>query len=86
MFSRTFKSLSNVLLKIELHGSRTSYAFASTQTNALEDTKGTATFDFSKFKLHRLEEGPATTGKLSRSEALRIYRQVVVAVVVSSLD
>jgi len=67
--------MSNALLKFEIQ--RTSYAFASTQTNALEDTKGTATFDFSKFKLHRLEEGPATTGKLSRSEALRIYRQMV---------
>jgi len=77
--------MSNSLLKCEPHASRieslvprTGYAFASTETDVQDDPKGpTATFDMSKFKLHRLEEGPATIAKLSRNEALKIYKQMV---------
>merc|ERR1711971_53664 len=34
-----------------------------------------ATFDYHPFKLHQLDEGPATTTSISRDEALRIYRE-----------
>ena len=36
-----------------------------------------ATFDYSSFKLHRLDEGPATTTSLTREEALRLYKEMV---------
>merc|ERR1711910_91980 len=36
-----------------------------------------ATFDYHPFKLHQLDEGPATTTTLTRDEALRIYREMV---------
>jgi len=36
-----------------------------------------ATFDYHPFKLHQLDEGPATTTSISRDEALRIYREMV---------
>jgi len=37
-----------------------------------------ATFDWNPYKLHKLEEGPATSCTLTRDEALRIYREMVV--------
>merc|ERR1711971_295398 len=36
-----------------------------------------ATFDYHPFKLHQLDEGPATTTSISRDEALRIYHEMV---------
>merc|ERR1711963_133690 len=36
-----------------------------------------ATFDYHPYKLHRLDEGPATTTTITRDEALRIYREMV---------
>ena len=36
-----------------------------------------ATFDYHPFKLHQLDEGPATTTSITRDEALRIYREMV---------
>merc|ERR1712061_786397 len=36
-----------------------------------------ATFDYRSFKLHQLDEGPATTTSITRDEALRIYREMV---------
>merc|ERR1711970_779502 len=36
-----------------------------------------ATFDYHPFKLHQLDEGPATTTTITRYEALRIYREMV---------
>ena len=36
-----------------------------------------ATFDYTSFKLHRLDEGPATTTSLTREEALRLYKEMV---------
>ena len=36
-----------------------------------------ATFDYHPFKLHQLDEGPATTTPITRDEALRIYREMV---------
>jgi len=36
-----------------------------------------ASFDFSSFKLHRLDEGPATSTTLMRDEALRLYKEMV---------
>merc|ERR1711884_610246 len=36
-----------------------------------------ATFDYHPFKLHQLDEGPATTTTITRDEALRIYREMV---------
>jgi len=36
-----------------------------------------ATFDYHPFKLHRLDEGPATTTTLTRDEGLRLYREMV---------
>jgi len=36
-----------------------------------------ATFDYHPYKLHRLEEGPATSTTLTRDEALRIYHEMV---------
>ena len=36
-----------------------------------------ASFDFSSFKLHRLDEGPATSTTLTRDEALRLYKEMV---------
>merc|ERR1711887_57991 len=36
-----------------------------------------ATFDYHPFKLHQLDEGPATTTSIARDEALRIYREMV---------
>ena len=36
-----------------------------------------ATFDFSNFKLHRLDEGPPTTTNLTREESLRLYKEMV---------
>jgi len=36
-----------------------------------------AQFDYSSFKLHRLEDGPATTTSLTREEALRLYKEMV---------
>merc|ERR1711971_277512 len=38
-----------------------------------------ATFDYHPFKLHQLDEGPATTTSISRDEALRIYREMEVS-------
>merc|ERR1712083_586479 len=36
-----------------------------------------ATFDYHPYKLHHLDEGPATTTSITRDEALRIYREMV---------
>merc|ERR1712183_1262497 len=36
-----------------------------------------ATFDWQPYKLHKLDEGPATSSTVSRDEALRIYREMV---------
>merc|ERR1712209_391441 len=36
-----------------------------------------ATFDYHPFKLHQLDEGPATTTTITRDEALRIYHEMV---------
>jgi len=36
-----------------------------------------ASFDFSSYKTHRLDEGPATTTTLTRDEALRLYKEMV---------
>merc|ERR1712061_318190 len=36
-----------------------------------------ATFDYHPFKLHQLDEGPATTTTLTRDEGLRMYREMV---------
>merc|ERR1712013_104366 len=36
-----------------------------------------ATFDYHPYKLHQLDEGPATTTTITRDEALRIYREMV---------
>lgn len=36
-----------------------------------------ATFDYHPFKLHRLDEGPATSTTLTRDDGLRIYREMV---------
>merc|ERR1712061_932929 len=36
-----------------------------------------ATFDYHPFKLHQLDEGPATTTSITRDEALRIYHEMV---------
>jgi len=36
-----------------------------------------AQFDFSSFKLHRLDDGPSTNTTLTRDEALRLYKEMV---------
>ena len=36
-----------------------------------------ASFDYSQFKLHRLDDGPATTTSITRDEALRLYKEMV---------
>merc|ERR1711910_105453 len=36
-----------------------------------------ATFDYHPYKLHQLDEGPATTTTITRDEALRIYHEMV---------
>ena len=36
-----------------------------------------AAFDWNPYKLHRLDEGPATSTTLSREEGLRMYREMV---------
>jgi len=36
-----------------------------------------ATFDYHPYKLHKLDEGPATSTTISREEALRLYREMV---------
>jgi pyruvate dehydrogenase E1 component alpha subunit len=36
-----------------------------------------ATFDYHPYKLHLLDEGPATTTTVTRDEALRIYKEMV---------
>ena len=36
-----------------------------------------ASFDYPNYKLHRLDEGPATSTTISRDEALRLYREMV---------
>lgn len=36
-----------------------------------------ATFDYHPYKLHRLEDGPATSTTLSRDDALKIYHEMV---------
>jgi len=36
-----------------------------------------ATFDWNAYKLHHLEEGPATSSTLTREEGLRIYHEMV---------
>merc|ERR1711887_162602 len=36
-----------------------------------------ASFDWNPYKLHRLDEGPATTTTLTRDEGLRMYREMV---------
>merc|ERR1712066_50375 len=36
-----------------------------------------ATFDYHPFKLHQLDEGPATSSSLTREEGLRIYHEMV---------
>merc|ERR1711963_657590 len=48
------------------------------------DTKGQAkgisteaTFDWNNYKLHQLDDGPATSSTLTRDEGLRLYREMV---------
>merc|ERR1719420_1105739 len=36
-----------------------------------------ATFDYHPFKLHQLDEGPATTTTLTREDGLRLYQEMV---------
>merc|ERR1712200_62149 len=36
-----------------------------------------ATFDYHPYKLHQLDEGPATSTTVTRDEALRIYHEMV---------
>jgi len=45
-----------------------------------QDTKSIsteATFDWNAYKLHQLDEGPATSSSLTRDEGLRIYHEMV---------
>lgn len=43
----------------------------------LRDLNTEATFDYHPYKLHRLDEGPATSTVLTRDEGLRLYREMV---------
>jgi len=45
--------------------------------NAEMSTVQEATFDYHPFKLHRLEQGPATSTTLTRDDALKYYHEMV---------
>jgi len=50
-------------------------SIVQTQQQRCASTEGT--FDYHPFKLHLLDEGPATSTTVSREEGLRIYREMV---------
>jgi len=50
---------------------------AAQSKNAMSSVQETS-FDYHPFKLHRLEDGPSTCTQLTRDEALKIYRDMVV--------
>jgi len=50
---------------------------SSSMLGGLRDFNTEATFDYHPYKLHRLDEGPATSTTLTRDEGLRLYREMV---------
>merc|ERR1712079_134142 len=60
--------------------SRTFLGGIFSKDGSKQDTKSISTeasFDWNAYKLHQLDEGPATTTTLTRDEGLRIYHEMV---------
>ncbi|XP_028034486.1 probable pyruvate dehydrogenase E1 component subunit alpha, mitochondrial [Bombyx mandarina] len=47
-------------------------------TNAKYSTKKEATFEIKPYKLHKLDQGPATSATLTSEDALKLYEQLTI--------
>merc|ERR1719420_607260 len=73
MLARQAKLLARAAAQVE--SSSTAGLFVSgVQKNCIATE---ATFDYHPYKLHHLDEGPATTTTLTREDGLRLYHQMV---------
>jgi len=79
MLTRQARLLARISASKTQVGSRTFLGglFGSDNKQASKEISTEASFDWNAYKLHRLDEGPATSTTLSRDEGLRLYREMV---------
>jgi len=75
MFVRQVNQFSNASLKCR--SLLTVAATPNRQTLPKFSSATEAVFDFHPYKLHRLDDGPATSTSLTREEALKLYQKMV---------
>jgi len=73
MLARQARLLARAAAKVESSGP-TSLFVSGVQKNGIATE---ATFDYHPYKLHHLDEGPATSTTLTREDGLRLYHQMV---------
>lgn len=73
MLARQARLLARTAAKVESSGP-TSLFVSGVQKNGIATE---ATFDYHPYKLHHLDEGPATSTTLTREDGLRLYHQMV---------
>merc|ERR1712079_477526 len=80
MLTRQARLLSRVPGTRSLVESRSFLGGIFSKDGSKQDTKSISTeasFDWNAYKMHQLDEGPATTTTLTRDEGLRIYHEMV---------
>merc|ERR1712079_614955 len=80
MLTRQARLLSRVPGTRSLVESRSFLGSIFSKDGSKQDTKSISTeasFDWNAYKMHHLDEGPATTTTLTRDEGLRIYHEMV---------
>merc|ERR1711963_110104 len=74
--ARLLKRLSNPATQVESRGFLGGLFGADNKSQAKEISTE-ASFDWNPYKLHQLDDGPATSSTLTRDEGLRLYREMV---------
>eukprot|EP00090_Calanus_glacialis_P041017 TRINITY_DN7192_c0_g1_i1.p1 TRINITY_DN7192_c0_g1~~TRINITY_DN7192_c0_g1_i1.p1 ORF type:complete len:404 (-),score=99.27 TRINITY_DN7192_c0_g1_i1:73-1284(-) len=74
MLARQARLLAKTAAKVESSTGSLGLLGTTTQKNGIATE---ATFDYHPYKLHHLDEGPATSTTLTRDEGLRLYHQMV---------
>merc|ERR1712198_236640 len=74
--ARLLKRLSNPATQVESRGFLGGL-FGADNKSQTKEISTEASFDWNAYKLHRLDDGPATSTTLTRDEGLRLYREMV---------
>merc|ERR1712106_155268 len=74
MLARQARLLARLGAKVEGNAASAGVFGTPSQKNVIATE---ATFDYHPYKLHHLDEGPATSTTLTRDEGLRLYHQMV---------